>query len=160
MLTDRSFEFKLSPRHPLLEGMNRTQITIIWLLLTALLPSAYFVVSRGLLIEDRLKSNRKIREIREQSTNETMRFLVEADHQGKSQTFEIRSDHFPTNDEEALKLIPAGRQLSEQEATAWGEKDSIHLERKRFWELSIVGLCVLTSCGGLLLYRAKANGNQ
>ena len=140
--------------------MNRRQTTILWILLTFLLPVGYFIASRGLQIEDRFIENKTIRGNGDQGTNAFKSYLVEAVQQGKTLTYELRADHFPTNDEEIVKLISTGRQLSEQEAKAWQEKDIIAKERKHFWECSAIGIFLLGSTSGLLLYRAKANSKD
>ena len=135
--------------------MNRLQITILWIVLTALLPAAYFVISRGFQIERRLNDNFAIR----QKTTDTNKhtYLITTEKNGKPLTYEVETNHYPTADDEILKLVAGGRLLSDREAKAWDEKDSVEHERRRFWELSASGFFVITSVTGLLLYRAKVN---
>ena len=137
--------------------MNPRQITILWLVLTALLPTTYFVLSRGIQIERQLSENRVIR----QNTSITNKdsYIITAEVDGKILTYEVTTDHYPT-EEECEKLIAGGRLLSDREVTAWLEKDAIEQQRRKYWEFSASGLFVVASITGLLLFRATQNHPQ
>jgi hypothetical protein len=134
--------------------MNRLQITILWIVLTAALPAAYFVISRGLSVEKKLSENQSIREMEGDGGSKKQVFLITVEDNGKLLTYEVEMDHYPKNDAEILRLLPSSRLLSDREAKAWDYKDVVERERRTFWELSALGFFTVISVTGLLLYRA------
>lgn len=135
--------------------MTQRQITIVWLSLTLLVPSGYFAVSRGLEGEIAVRENREIREGTEDRGTHIRKFLVTFEREGRTVTYEIKSDHFPNSDEETEKLIASGRQLSEREAKAWQERDEVEKSRRRYWEFATAAFFVFVSLSSLLVFRAR-----
>jgi hypothetical protein len=135
--------------------MNPRQITVLWLAITALAPSAYLVISRGVEVERAVSENRELREGSVDHKVPYRRYLVTFEREGKTVTYEVKSKQFPRSDEETEKLIANGRQLSDREAVGWQEKATIERYRRRYWEFSAIGFFTFCSLVSLLVFRAK-----
>jgi hypothetical protein len=136
--------------------MNLRQITIIWLSVSVFLPSAYFVISGGIELERTVRENREIREGSVDQKDAPRRYFVTFERDGKTLTYEAKSNHFPRSEEEIEKLLATGRQLSESEIAAWNEKEHLEKSRRLYWELAATGFFFFASLSSLLAFRTKS----